>query len=135
MKWMFLYWASSSGCGPRMRKRSRLAAQRRPHRNSMECWHGDSSRGKQKKQRTGTSSSNSVITGSRRPAGRPSRCFGPCRREKLIAVCRGIPSGSTSPLATDASGEQPCLNPSVGCRSQSQCSPQRGRMPLAILLQ
>ncbi|RNC55297.1 hypothetical protein TcCL_ESM07211, partial [Trypanosoma cruzi] len=23
------------------------------------------------------------------PARRPSRCFGPCRREKLLAVCRG----------------------------------------------
>ncbi|RNC42825.1 hypothetical protein TcCL_NonESM07508 [Trypanosoma cruzi] len=56
MKWMFSHWASSSGCGPRRRKHS-------PHRNSMECWHGGS-RGKQKKQRTGTSSSSSVITGS-----------------------------------------------------------------------
>ncbi|RNC33848.1 hypothetical protein TcCL_Unassigned03420 [Trypanosoma cruzi] len=61
---MFFYWKSNAECGPRRRKRSRLAAQRRPHRNSIECCHGGS-RGKQKKQRTGTSSSNSVITGSR----------------------------------------------------------------------
>ncbi|RNC43886.1 hypothetical protein TcCL_NonESM06454 [Trypanosoma cruzi] len=62
---MIFYWASNAECGPRRRKRIRLAAQRRPHRNSMECCH-DGSRGKQKKQRTGTSSSSSVITGSRR---------------------------------------------------------------------
>ncbi|RNC53403.1 hypothetical protein TcCL_ESM09273 [Trypanosoma cruzi] len=61
---MFSYWTSSAECGPRRRKLSRLAAQRRPHRNSTECCHGGS-RGKQKKQRTGTSSSSSVITGSR----------------------------------------------------------------------
>ncbi|RNE99579.1 hypothetical protein TcG_12140 [Trypanosoma cruzi] len=36
------------------------------------------------------------------PASRPSRCFNPCRREKLLAVCQGIPDGSTSPLSTDA---------------------------------
>ncbi|RNC51526.1 hypothetical protein TcCL_ESM11350 [Trypanosoma cruzi] len=65
LKWMFSYWASNAGRRPRRRKRIRLAAQRRPHRKSIECCHG-SSRGKQKKQRTGTSSSSSVITGSRR---------------------------------------------------------------------
>ncbi|RNF01810.1 hypothetical protein TcG_11772, partial [Trypanosoma cruzi] len=68
---MFFYWASSVECGPRRRKRSRLAAQRRPHRKSIECCHG-SSRGKQKKQRTGTSSSSSVITESRGRACSPS---------------------------------------------------------------
>ncbi|RNC52010.1 hypothetical protein TcCL_ESM10812 [Trypanosoma cruzi] len=62
---MFFYWTYNGECRPRRRKHNRLAAQRRPHRNSMECCHGGSSRGKQKKQRTGTSSS-SVITGSRR---------------------------------------------------------------------
>ncbi|RNC51601.1 hypothetical protein TcCL_ESM11260 [Trypanosoma cruzi] len=61
---MFFYWTYNGGCGPRRRKLSRLAAQRHPHRKSIECCHGGS-RGKQKKQRTGKSSSNSVITGSR----------------------------------------------------------------------
>ncbi|EAN97880.1 hypothetical protein Tc00.1047053506763.370 [Trypanosoma cruzi] len=65
LKWMFFYWTSNAECRPRRRKHSHLAAQRGPHRNSMECYHGGSSRGKQK-QRTGTSSSNSVITGIRR---------------------------------------------------------------------
>ncbi|RNC53836.1 hypothetical protein TcCL_ESM08782 [Trypanosoma cruzi] len=69
------------------------------------------------------------------PARRPSRCFGPCRREKLLAVCRGILAGSTSPLSTDSSEEQLSPHPSVVCRGRSQCSPQRGRTPLAILLQ
>ncbi|RNC42877.1 hypothetical protein TcCL_NonESM07497 [Trypanosoma cruzi] len=69
------------------------------------------------------------------PACRPSCCFGPCRREKLLAVCQGILAGSTSPLSTDSYEEQPCLHPSVVCRGRSQCSPQRGRMPLAILVQ
>ncbi|ESS63705.1 hypothetical protein TCDM_08418 [Trypanosoma cruzi Dm28c] len=63
LEWMFFYWASNAGCGPRRRKRSGLAAQRRPHRNAIECCHGGS-KGKQKKQRTGTSS-GSVITESR----------------------------------------------------------------------
>ncbi|ESS60887.1 hypothetical protein TCDM_11568 [Trypanosoma cruzi Dm28c] len=40
-----------------------------------------------------------------------------------------------SPLATDASGEQPCPHPSVVCHGRSQCSPQRGRMPVAKLVQ
>ncbi|RNC53870.1 hypothetical protein TcCL_ESM08761 [Trypanosoma cruzi] len=62
---MLFYWASNAECRPRRRKHSPLAAQRRPHRKSIVRWHG-SSRGKQKKQRTGTSSSSSVITGSRR---------------------------------------------------------------------
>ncbi|KAF8303611.1 hypothetical protein TcYC6_0041640 [Trypanosoma cruzi] len=47
-----------------------------------------------------------------RPACRPSRCFDPCRREKLLAVCRGILAGFTSPLAMDSSEEQSCLHPS-----------------------
>ncbi|KAF8281823.1 hypothetical protein TcYC6_0007000 [Trypanosoma cruzi] len=69
------------------------------------------------------------------PARRPSRCFGPCRREKLLAVCRGILAGSTSPLSTNSSGEQLSPHPSVVCRGRSQCSLDRGRTPLAILLQ
>ncbi|RNE98585.1 hypothetical protein TcG_12242 [Trypanosoma cruzi] len=40
-----------------------------------------------------------------------------------------------SPLATDASGEQPCPHPSVVCRGRSQCSLDRGRMPVAKLVQ
>ncbi|RNC56412.1 hypothetical protein TcCL_ESM06056 [Trypanosoma cruzi] len=38
-------------------------------------------------------------------------------------------------LATDASGEQPCLHPSVVCHGRSQCSLDRGRMPVAKLVQ
>ncbi|RNC33487.1 hypothetical protein TcCL_Unassigned03815 [Trypanosoma cruzi] len=60
---MFFYWASSAGCRPRRRKHSRLAAQSPPRRYSIEHCHGGG-RGKQKKQRTGKSNSNSVITGS-----------------------------------------------------------------------
>ncbi|ESS60456.1 hypothetical protein TCDM_12015 [Trypanosoma cruzi Dm28c] len=71
LKWIFSYWASNAECRPRRRKRSRLAAQRRPHRKSIECCHGGS-RDKQKKQRTGTSSSSSVITESRGRACSPS---------------------------------------------------------------
>ncbi|RNC39051.1 hypothetical protein TcCL_NonESM11643 [Trypanosoma cruzi] len=40
-----------------------------------------------------------------------------------------------SPLTTDASGEQPCPHPSVVCRGRSQCSLDRGRMPVAKLVQ
>ncbi|EKG02242.1 hypothetical protein TCSYLVIO_006738 [Trypanosoma cruzi] len=40
-----------------------------------------------------------------------------------------------SPLATDASGEQPCPHPSVVFRGRSQCSLDRGRMPVAKLVQ
>ncbi|RNC42152.1 hypothetical protein TcCL_NonESM08233 [Trypanosoma cruzi] len=40
-----------------------------------------------------------------------------------------------SPLATDASGEQPCPHPSVVCHGRSQCSLDRGRMPVAKLVQ
>ncbi|RNC33289.1 hypothetical protein TcCL_Unassigned04029 [Trypanosoma cruzi] len=40
-----------------------------------------------------------------------------------------------SPLATDASGEQPCLSPLTVFHGRSQCSPQRGGCPLAILVQ
>ncbi|RNC43646.1 hypothetical protein TcCL_NonESM06673 [Trypanosoma cruzi] len=40
-----------------------------------------------------------------------------------------------SPLAMDASGEQLSRHPSVACRDRSQCSLDRGRMPLAILVQ
>ncbi|ESS55065.1 hypothetical protein TCDM_13485 [Trypanosoma cruzi Dm28c] len=69
--WMFFYWASNAECGPRRRKRSRLAAQRRPHRKSIECCHSGS-RGKQKKQRTGTSSSSSAIAWIRGRACSPS---------------------------------------------------------------
>ncbi|RNC52340.1 hypothetical protein TcCL_ESM10448 [Trypanosoma cruzi] len=82
------YWTSNAECRPRRRRRSRLAAQRRPHRNSMECYHGGSSRGKQK-QRTGTSSSNSVITGSRRcvlPAVRLAASIPAAERSFLRSV-------------------------------------------------
>ncbi|KAF5220173.1 hypothetical protein ECC02_006849 [Trypanosoma cruzi] len=81
------YWTSNAECRPRRRKHSRLAAQRRPHRNSMECWHGGS-RGKQKKQRTGTSSS-SVITESRRrvlPAVRLAASIPAAERSFLRSV-------------------------------------------------
>ncbi|RNC39056.1 regulator of sigma E protease [Trypanosoma cruzi] len=40
-----------------------------------------------------------------------------------------------SPLTTDASGEQPCPHPSVVCHGRSQCSLDRGRMPVAKLVQ
>ncbi|ESS55674.1 hypothetical protein TCDM_12840 [Trypanosoma cruzi Dm28c] len=40
-----------------------------------------------------------------------------------------------SPLATDASGEQPCPHPSVVCHGRSQCSLDRGQMPVAKLVQ
>ncbi|EKG00346.1 hypothetical protein TCSYLVIO_008717, partial [Trypanosoma cruzi] len=40
-----------------------------------------------------------------------------------------------SPLATNASGEQPCPHPSVVCRGRSQCSLDRGRMSVAKLVQ
>ncbi|RNF09056.1 hypothetical protein TcG_10135 [Trypanosoma cruzi] len=40
-----------------------------------------------------------------------------------------------SPLAMDASGEQPCPHPSVVFRGRSQCSLDRGRMPVAKLVQ
>ncbi|KAF5216133.1 hypothetical protein ECC02_011123 [Trypanosoma cruzi] len=40
-----------------------------------------------------------------------------------------------SPLATDSSGEQPCLHPSVVCHGRFQCSLDRGRMPAAKLVQ
>ncbi|ESS61552.1 hypothetical protein TcG_12917 [Trypanosoma cruzi] len=38
-------------------------------------------------------------------------------------------------LATDASGKQPCPHPSVVCRGRSQCSLDRGRMPVEKLVQ
>ncbi|RNE95432.1 hypothetical protein TcG_13401 [Trypanosoma cruzi] len=40
-----------------------------------------------------------------------------------------------SPLATDASGEQPCPYPSVVFRGRSQCSLDQGQMPVAKLVQ
>ncbi|RNC35913.1 hypothetical protein TcCL_Unassigned01154 [Trypanosoma cruzi] len=67
LTWIVFYWASNAECRPRRTKRSRLAAQCRQHRQSIEHFHGCRN-DKQKKQRTGTSSSSSssVISGSRR---------------------------------------------------------------------
>ncbi|RNC51191.1 hypothetical protein TcCL_ESM11713 [Trypanosoma cruzi] len=47
----------------------------------------------------------------------------------------GASGATASPRATESSAVQPTQHPSVGCRGRSQCSPQQGRMPLAILVQ
>ncbi|ESS64444.1 hypothetical protein TCDM_07503 [Trypanosoma cruzi Dm28c] len=125
--WIVFYWASSAGCRPSRRKRSPLAAQRRPHRKSIECCHGGS-RDKQQQQCHHRESDAC-------PTCRPSRCFDPCRREKILADCRGILAGSTSPLSINSFREWPCPHPSVVCRDRSQCSLDRGRMPVAKLVQ
>ncbi|RNF04633.1 hypothetical protein TcG_10897 [Trypanosoma cruzi] len=128
MKWMFFYWASNAECGPRRRERSGLAAQRRTHRNAIECCHGGS-RGKQKKQRTGTSSS-SVITESRTrvlPVVRLAASIPAAERSLLRSVGASWPD--TLLLCQRMLEEQLSRHPSVVCRGRSQCSPQRERMP------
>ncbi|ESS61618.1 hypothetical protein TCDM_10781 [Trypanosoma cruzi Dm28c] len=109
---------------------SAVASQRNAEHTakSIECCHGGS-RGKQKKQRTGTSSS-SVIAESRTralPVVRLAASIPAAERSFLRSVRASWPD--TLFLCQRMLEEQLSQHPSVVCRGRDQCSPQRGRMP------